>query len=114
MSIEIWHNPRCSKSRQALALLEQHNIPARVVLYLKAPPTRVELEQAHRLLNRPVLAMVRQKDPLFRRLGLSKTSSDRSLFEALENHPSLIERPIVMTDKGAAIGRPAEAILELL
>lgn len=53
MSIEIWHNPHCSKSRQALALLEQHNIPARVVLYLKAPPTRVELEQAHRLLNRP-------------------------------------------------------------
>jgi len=114
MNVEIWHNPRCSKSRQALELLEQHNILARVVQYMKAPPTRAQLEQAHRLLNLPVLAMVRQKDPLFRRLGLSKTSSDTSLFEALENHPSLIERPIVMTNKGAAIGRPPEAILELL
>ena len=97
-----------------MALLEQHNIPARVVLYLKAPPTRVELEQAHRLLNRPVLAMVRHKEPLFKTLGLSQSSTDAALLEALANHPSLIERPIVLTETAAVIGRPPDAILTLL
>lgn len=114
MSVEIWHNPRCSKSRQALALLEQHNIAAHVVLYLETPPTRAQLERAHHLLNLPVLSMVRSKEPLFRALGLSKTSSDSILFDALENNPGLIERPIVLTEKAAAIGRPPEAIVPLL
>lgn len=114
MSVEIWHNPRCSKSRQTLALLEQNNIAAQVVRYLETPPTRAQLVRAHHLLNLPVLSMIRSKDPLFRTLGLSKTSSDKILLHALENNPSLIERPIVLTENGAAIGRPPEAILPLL
>ena len=114
MNIEIWHNPRCSKSRQALALLEQHNIAATVVLYLKTPPSRARLEQVLHLLDQPVLAMVRHKEPLFKTLGLSQSSTDAALFEALANHPSLIERPIVLTETAAVIGRPPDAILTLL
>ena len=114
VNIEIWHNPRCSKSRQALALLEQHNITATVVLYLKTPPSRARLEQVLHLLDQPVLAMVRHREPLFKTLGLSQSSTDAALLEALANHPSLIERPIVLTERAAVIGRPPNAILTLL
>ena len=114
MNVEIWHNPRCSKSRETLALLKEHNIDVTVVLYLQAPPSRAQLEHAQRLLKRPLLAMVRSKDPLFHKLGLNENSPDAQLFDALENNPSLIERPIVLTDRAAAIGRPPEAVLTLL
>ena len=114
MNVEIWHNPRCSKSRETLALLKEHNIDVTVVLYLQAPPSRAQLEHAQRLLKRPLLAMVRSKDPLFHKLGLSENNPDAQLYDALENNPSLIERPIVLTDRAAAIGRPPEAVLTLL
>ncbi len=113
MSVEIWHNPRCSKSRQTLALLEERDIDFTIVLYLQSPPSRAQLERAHRLLDLPVLAMMRLKDPLFRKLGLSKNSPEAQLFDALQNTPSLIERPIVLTEKAAGIGRRPEAVLEL-
>lgn len=113
MSVEIWHNPRCSKSRQTLALLEQHKISAEVMLYLQSPPSLARLEHVQHLLNQPVLAMIRHKDPLFKTLGLSKNSPDDALFAALGNYPALIERPVVITDTTAAIGRPPEAILSL-
>jgi len=113
MNVEIWHNPRCSKSRQTLALLEQNKISAEVVLYLQSPPSLARLEHVQNLLNQPVLSMVRHKDPLFKTLGLSKNSPDDALFAALVNHPALIERPVVITDTAAAIGRPPEAILRL-
>lgn len=114
MNIEIWYNPRCSKSRQALALLEQHNIAATVVLYLKTPPSRARLEQVLHLLDQPVLAMVRHKEPFFKTLGLSQSSTDAALLEALANHSSLIERPIVLTETAAVIGRLLDAMLTLL
>ena len=113
MNVEIWHNPRCSKSRQTLALLEQHKISAEVVLYLQSPPSLAGLEHVQNLLNQPVLSMIRHKYPLFKTLGLSKNSPDDALFAALVNNPALIERPVVITDTAAAIGRPPEAILSL-
>lgn len=112
--ITIWHNPRCSKSRQTLALLEERGGAISIRKYLDEPPTEAEIRQALTLLDIPAIAMMRPKEALFRELGLSRDDADDALIGAMANHPKLIERPIVFANGRAAMGRPPEAVLGIL
>ncbi|THD72828.1 arsenate reductase (glutaredoxin) [Thalassobius vesicularis] len=110
--ITIWHNPRCSKSRQTLALLEGRDVTVR--LYLEDAPSVEELRAAQAALGLPVIQMVRTKEAEFKELGLSKDSPEDALLAAMATHPRLIERPVVFANGKAALGRPPEAVLEIL
>ena len=111
----LWHNPRCSKSRQALALLEARGTDVTLRRYLDDPPGTEELEALHTALGRPaVIDMMRPKEPEFKALGLSKTDSDATLLAAMARAPRLIERPVALSGGKAVIGRPPERVLELL
>lgn len=108
----IWHNPRCSKSRETLALLHARGIVPEVRLYLQDPPTEAELRAALAALGRPAAGLVRRGEALFRDLGLATAGEDR-LIAAMAAHPALIERPLVLHGDKAALGRPPEAVLAL-
>ena len=113
--ITLWHNPRCSKSRQALALLEEAGADVTVRLYLQDPPTRAELEAVRAALGHPpVIEMMRPKEAEFNTAGLSKTDDDATLLQAMADHPKLIERPVAIRDGRAILGRPPEHVLDLL
>lgn len=114
MSITIWHNPRCSKSRQTLALLQDNGHEPTVIKYLETPPTQDQISDLIRALDIPVIDMMRKGEKQFKELGLSKTSSDQDLIKAMVAHPILIERPIVISNNRAAIGRPPENVLAIL
>lgn len=111
--ITIWHNPRCSKSRQTLALGETKG-EVTVRLYLEDAPSLEELTEVHALLGVPVIDMMRPKETLFKDLGLSKSDDDAVLMAAMTENPKLIERPIVLANGKAALGRPPEAVLDIL
>lgn len=113
MTLIIWHNPRCSKSRQTLALLEESGQAVSVRKYLEDTPSRAEIEQASAALGLPVSHFVRRGEKLFKELGL-KDAEDEALLTAMVNHPILIERPIVFKGETAVIGRPPEAVKSLL
>lgn len=112
--IEIWHNPRCSKSRQTLQLLTEAGHTPDVKLYLDTPPSRERLVEVIGLLGVEPIALVRTKEALFSELGLSTASSGDALLDAMASHPRLIERPVVITERGARLGRPPESVLEVL
>jgi arsenate reductase len=113
--IEIWHNPRCSKSRQALALIETSGQALVVRRYLEDAPTPAELQAVRAALGTPpIIEMMRTKEKLFKALGLGKASDDAALLAAMAEQPILIERPIVIAGGKAVIGRPPEAVLALL
>ncbi|MGH1353476.1 MAG: arsenate reductase (glutaredoxin) [Thalassovita sp.] len=110
--ITIWHNPRCSKSRQTLALLDGRD--AEVRKYLEDAPSVAELRAAQAALGLPVIDMVRTKETLFKELGLSKGAAEDTLLEAMAANPKLIERPIVFANGQARLGRPPEQVLDIL
>ncbi|PSL22108.1 arsenate reductase (glutaredoxin) [Shimia abyssi] len=111
--ITIWHNPRCSKSRQTLAIIkEKQEITVR--LYLEDAPFLEEIEQVQSLLGTSAIAMMRTGEKRFKELGLSKTDPDEKLRAVMAENPILIERPIVLANGKAAIGRPPESVLEIL
>ncbi len=115
MSIKIYHNPRCSKSRQTLQLLENNNVKPEIVEYLKTPPSREELEQVLDMLKLEPRKLMRTKEKEYKELGLDNPSLNRDkLIVAMLENPRLIERPIVIKDGKAAIGRPPEQVLEIL
>ncbi len=115
MTVTIYHNPRCSKSRQALALLEARGLKPRVVEYLKTPPDAATLAGLLHKLGLPARQLLRQGEPEFSALGLGDAAlSEAALIEAMATHPKLIERPIVVVGRQARIGRPPEAVLEIL
>ncbi|MBV1868674.1 MAG: arsenate reductase (glutaredoxin) [Marinosulfonomonas sp.] len=114
MTVTIWHNPRCSKSRQTLALLESNGITPNVRLYLQDPPTLEELQSVQQTLAIPAIGFMRTGEAAFKELGLSKQADDAALLGAMATHPALIERPIVFHDGKAAVGRPPEAVLSIL
>lgn len=115
MTIEIYHNPRCSKSRQALKLLEEQGIEPRVIRYLETPPDKEELTRILDLLGLEPRELMRRKEKEYRELGLDDPALSRDqLIQAMVEHPRLIERPIVVKDGKAALGRPPEKVLELL
>jgi arsenate reductase len=109
----IWHNPRCSKSRETLALLEAQGIAPAIRLYLQDPPSEAELRDALTRLGLPARDLIRRKEAAFRDAGLSPDSSDATLIAAMAANPVLIERPVVFHDDRAALGRPPEAVLAL-
>lgn len=112
--ITIWHNPRCSKSRQTLALLDATGAPLTVRRYLDDPPTSDELRAVLGALARPAIDLVRVGEAVFKNLGLGKTAPDDTLIAALAAHPILIERPVVIKGDRAVIARPPEAVKTLL
>lgn len=106
----IWHNPRCTKSRQTLALID--NRPVDVRLYLQDTPTAKEIADVADLLDLPPAKFIRKGEKIYKELGL-KDADDAVLFAAMAAHPILIERPIVIHNGKAAIGRPPEDVLAL-
>lgn len=113
--LTIYHNPRCSKSRQTLALIEQNSITPTVVEYLKTPLTESEITELKEKLGfASILEMMRTKEAEFKEHGLSKNSDEASLLEAIVASPKLIERPIVTKGHKAIIGRPPENVLDLI
>lgn len=115
MTIRIFHNPRCSKSRATLALLQENGFEPEITLYLEAPPDAGELRSILSRLGLTARELMRKGEAEYRELGLADESlSEASLIAAMVDHPKLIERPIVLTNERAAIGRPPESVLEIL
>jgi arsenate reductase (glutaredoxin) len=111
--VTIWHNPRCSKSRGALALLTELGIEPTVVRYLEAAPSRAQLEDVLRRLGTDdPRSIMRTGESLYRELGLAGANRE-ALLDALAANPSLIERPIVLVGDRAVVGRPPERVREL-
>jgi len=113
--VTLYHNPRCSKSRQALELLLGRNVAPEIVEYLKTTPSVAELERILLLLAMDPRALMRKKESVYKELGLDDKSLDRrSLVQATVEHPILMERPIAVTSARAALGRPPENVLDVL
>jgi arsenate reductase len=113
--ITIFHNPRCSKSRAALELLRENGCEPHIVEYLKDPPSVQELETILKLLGMEPRELMRRKEEEYRRERLDDSELTRKqLIKALHDHPQLIERPIVLANGKAALGRPPESVLEIL
>ncbi|RUO73150.1 arsenate reductase (glutaredoxin) [Idiomarina ramblicola] len=112
--VTIYHNPRCSKSRQTLELLKDNNVEPEIVEYLKTPPNATELKDILGKLNLSADQLMRKKENIYKELGLAGTSNEDELITAMVNNPKLIERPIVIQGNKAAIGRPPEAVLDIL
>jgi len=111
----IYHNPRCSKSRQTLALLEERGISPRVVDYLKTPPSAAELKAILKKLGLRPRDLMRKGEPLYAELGLKdRDLDDDALIALMVANPLLIERPIVVSGGKAAIGRPPESVIRIL
>ena len=115
MGITIYHNPRCSKSRQTMQLLKEREIDPEIVEYLKTPPTREQLSEILDLLGMEPRDLMRKKEKEYKEYGLDNPDLDRdALIQGMVDHPRLIERPIVIKGRKAVIGRPPEQVLELL
>ncbi|ATF18734.1 arsenate reductase (glutaredoxin) [Phaeobacter gallaeciensis] len=112
--ITYWHNPRCSKSRAGLALLEERGATVTVRLYLKDAPSVAELTAVQAKLGLPAIEMMRTGEKIFKELNLSPSDDDSRLITAMATHPILIERPIAITEETAIIGRPTEALTAIL
>ncbi|AKC87812.1 arsenate reductase (glutaredoxin) [Pseudoxanthomonas suwonensis] len=111
--VTIWHNPRCSNSRGALQLLRERGIQPVVVDYLAEPPDTATLHQVAADSGLGLRGLVREKEPLFRELGLAD-ADEATLLEAMQKHPVLINRPVVIAPRGTRLCRPPETVLELL
>lgn len=115
MKVTIYHNPRCSKSRAALELLREHGIEPEIIEYLRTPPDAATLKKLLKKLGMKPRELLRTSEPPFRELDLAASDkSDADLIAAMTTHPILIERPIVVVDDQAVVGRPTERVLEIL
>ena len=112
--VTIWHNPRCSKSRQTLELLKENGHEPQVVEYLKDAPDRTQILQTLVKLGLSAHDLMRRGETIYKELGLSKDTPDKELVQAMHEYPILIERPIVFANDKAAIGRPPEQVLDIL
>lgn len=113
-SVTIYHNPRCSKSRQTLALLEARDIEPNIVPYLTQPPTAGELQDIVKLLGIPAFDIVRTNEDEFKSAGIDSSSSDKDVIAAIIKSPKLMQRPIVVANGRAVIGRPPENVLDII
>jgi len=112
--ITLYHNPRCSKSRSALTLLQERGTDIRLIEYLKTPPDVPQLKRLAVQLNLPVREMMRSNEKIYRELELGSPSrSESELLHAIAEHPILLQRPIAVSGEHAVIGRPPENVLEL-
>ncbi len=112
--MKIYHNPRCSKSRQTLQLIKERGVEPEIVRYLDTPPTKEELRELLQKLGLKPEDIVRKKEALYKERYKGKTLSDEEWLEVLSQNPKLIERPIVVEGNKAVLGRPPERVLELL
>lgn len=113
--VTIYHNPRCSKSRQTLELLRSRGVEPDIIEYLKAPPDAATLRKILKMLGLRAIGLVRRQEPEFAKLGLAqKADDDEAIIAALVKHPILIERPIVVKGSKAVVGRPPENALRVL
>ncbi|HAE90929.1 MAG TPA: arsenate reductase (glutaredoxin) [Idiomarina sp.] len=112
--VTIYHNPRCSKSRQTLELLQQHGIEPTIIKYLETPPSQAELSSLLNKLDISPRQLMRTKEAVYKELKLADESDDEVLLTSMVNNPKLIERPIVVKGEKAGIGRPPENALELI
>jgi arsenate reductase len=114
-TVTLWHNPRCSKSRDSFKLLEERGIKANVVKYLEDVPTKEELQKILSMLGMSsARELMRTKEAVYSELNLKDETSEEKLIEAMVSNPKLIERPIIIKDNKAVIGRPIEKVIELL
>ncbi|AFM61054.1 MULTISPECIES: arsenate reductase (glutaredoxin) [Enterobacter] len=115
-AVKIYHNPRCSKSRDTLSLLKSNGVEPEVVLYLETPPDAQTIRQLlHMLGMRSARELMRQKEDLYKSLNLDDTRlTEAELVQAMVDNPKLIERPIVVANGKARIGRPPEEVLDIL
>ena len=115
MAVVIYHNPRCSKSRQTLQMLRDRGIEPEIIEYLKTPPDAATLKRLLGLLGLTPRELMRRKEKVYKALGLDDPSlSDEALIQAMVDHPVLMERPVVVNGDRAALGRPPEQVLEIL
>lgn len=112
--MKIYHNPRCSKSRQTLQLIQEKNTAVEIIEYLKTPPTEKELEELLKKLNIDAEALLRKSEAVFKEKYKGKTLTNKEWIKAIVQHPTLIERPIVVKGNKAVIGRPPENVKVLL
>jgi arsenate reductase (glutaredoxin) len=113
--VVIYHNPACGTSRNVLAFIRSAGIEPRIVEYLKTPPSRDEIAELVRRMGVPLRSILREKGTPFAELDLGRDGlSDAALLDAIVAHPILMNRPIVVTAKGAKLCRPSETVLELL
>ena len=112
--VRIYHNPKCSKSRETLALLRERGVEPEIVEYLKQPPTAAEVEDLIGKLKLEPHALLRTKEEPYKKLKLTPKSTQAQVAKAIASEPVLLERPIVVVGKRAAIGRPPENVLEIL
>jgi len=115
MAITIYHNPKCSTSRNVLGFLRAAGHEPRIIEYLKTPPSRAEMKRLVKRMGAKMSDVVRWKEPLAKEAGLDKeTSSEDELLDAMMEHPILINRPIVVSDDAVKLCRPSETVKELL
>jgi arsenate reductase (glutaredoxin) len=115
MDVIIYHNPKCGTSRNVLGLIRNAGVEPHIIEYLKTPPTRVMVSQLAARTGQPLRALLRAKEQAFRDLNLSDLAvTDDALLDAIEKHPVLLNRPIVVSAKGAKLCRPSELVLDLL
>jgi len=112
--VTIWHNPRCSKSRTAMQILEEHNCETEIIKYLDTNPDENEIKTILKMLGITPRELMRQKEATYKEMNLKEENSDDALISAMANYPKLIERPIIIKDGQAIIGRPSEKIADFL
>ena len=114
-NVTIYHNPKCGTSRNTLGLIRNAGIEPQVIEYLNAPPSRAEIKALVAKMGVPLRAILREKGTPFAEMGLGNPDlSDEALLDAIDAHPILLNRPIVVTEMGAKLCRPSEAVLDLL
>jgi len=112
--MKIYHNPRCMKSRQTLALLEENGVNPEIVLYLEKPPTKTALKKILKMLGLKPEQLLRKGEKIYKENFKGKDLTDAQWIDAMIEHPKLIERPIVVSGDQAVIGRPPENVLDLI
>jgi len=112
--ITLWHNPKCSKSRNTATLLAEKDLDVNVIKYLETPPSKAELLSILQMLNMKPRELMRTKEDIYKTLNLKEETDDEKLISAMLCHPKLIERPIIIKGNKAVIGRPIENVESLL
>jgi len=112
--ITIWHNQRCSKSREAMSILEQNNAEVKVIKYLETNPDESEIKTILKMLGLSPRELMRTKEDIYKELKLKEENNEDALIAAMAKYPKLIERPIIIKGDKAIIGRPIEVIADFL
>jgi len=113
-TVKIYHNVRCTKSREACSIVAEKGIKAEIVEYLKTPPSQKEIQELLKLLGLKAEEIVRKGEEIYKKNYKGKNISEKEWIKILAEHPILIERPIIVNGKKAVIGRPPERVLEII